>query len=80
MNFGAITYISYFISKNSMAVYTTNINDLGNLSVSLSAANSLNSGNSQTFSFNVLIYDGHIFPGVTPTSTYPPRTTISIPA
>ena len=90
MNFGSITYISYFIFNNSMAVYTSNINDLGNLSVSLSAINSLSPRNSQTFSFNVIISDtttttvntdslGHIFPGVTPASTYPPRTKMSLP-
>ena len=116
-----------------MAVYTTNINDRGSLSVSLSAANSLSPGNSQTFSFNVIISDitttttttttitttttqapttttttittttttqapttttttttiapttiittslSHRFPGVTPATTYPPRTTMSIP-
>ena len=118
MNFGAITYISYFTSNNSMAVYTTNSNDRGSLSVSLSAANSLSPENSQTFSFNVIISDittatttttttitttttqapttttttttvapttiittslSHRFPGVTPATTYPPRTTMSIP-
>ena len=70
-------------------INTSNINDLGNLSVSLSAINSLSPRNSQTFSFNVIISDttttvntdslGHIFPGVTPATTYPPRTTMSLP-